>query len=304
LTNASGALTKTYRYDAFGNEANPVPTDPNPFRYAGEYLDLETNTYYLRARNYDPATSRMLSEDTHWNPGNMIYGDYPVRINERIDPLDLTAYTYVPDINAIKQSANLYVYCGNNPVMYVDRDGEIFMLVTGAAGAIIGGVSGGIYSYAKYGEVRWQNVAGGAAIGGAIGLTGGAAAAVITTGSATASTTLVGIGAAKIASGAATAGTAVATRVIGSYPEYVAKAKDVSARFFQVPTNIWNQMSSAEQWAANQKFLDRAINQGAHFVLESSKKVAEYGPYLQKEIEYLLEHGYKFVESGTKLIPK
>ncbi len=43
--------------------------------------------YYLNARMYDPATSRMLSEAPHWNPNNMIYGDNPVRINERIRPI-------------------------------------------------------------------------------------------------------------------------------------------------------------------------------------------------------------------------
>jgi YD repeat-containing protein len=39
LTDASGALTKTYRYDAFGNEASPVATDTNPFRYTGKHFD-------------------------------------------------------------------------------------------------------------------------------------------------------------------------------------------------------------------------------------------------------------------------
>jgi hypothetical protein len=85
------------------------------------------------------------------------------------------------------------------------------MLVTGAVGAVVGGVAGGIYSYAKYGEVRWQNVVGGAAIGGAIGLTGGAATAYIVAGSATASTgavlTGMGVVGASAAGGAGTAAT-------------------------------------------------------------------------------------------------
>jgi len=45
------------------------------------------------------------------------------------------------------------------------------------------------------GEVRWQNVALGAAIGGAIGLTGGAVAAKLTTGYALANTGVVAVGA-------------------------------------------------------------------------------------------------------------
>lgn len=51
--------------DAFGNEVNPSNEDSNPFRYCGEYYDVETGTYYLRARYYDPRIGRFLSEDTH-----------------------------------------------------------------------------------------------------------------------------------------------------------------------------------------------------------------------------------------------
>jgi len=58
LTNNTGSLIKTYDYDAFGNEKNPDPSDTNPFRYCGEYFDKETGTIYLRARYYDPATSK------------------------------------------------------------------------------------------------------------------------------------------------------------------------------------------------------------------------------------------------------
>jgi RHS repeat-associated protein len=61
LTNSSGTVTRTYAYDAFGNEKNPDPNDSNVFRYCGYYWDKETGTYYLRARYYDPAIGRFIS---------------------------------------------------------------------------------------------------------------------------------------------------------------------------------------------------------------------------------------------------
>ena len=89
LTDAEGAITKTYEYDAFGNEENPVSTDDNPFRYAGEYYDKETGTYYLRARYYDPVIGRFTQED-------------PAR-----------------------HSTNWYLYCYCNPVRYIDPSGNV-----------------------------------------------------------------------------------------------------------------------------------------------------------------------------------
>jgi RHS repeat-associated protein len=55
----------------------------NFFSYKGEYWDDETGTYYLRARYYDPVTSRWLSPDTHWNTSNMVYGDSPLALFNR-----------------------------------------------------------------------------------------------------------------------------------------------------------------------------------------------------------------------------
>ncbi len=53
----------------------------------------------------------------------MIYGDNPNKINEREDALGLKTYTYAPSISSIMQSGNLYVYCANNPISYLDFSG-------------------------------------------------------------------------------------------------------------------------------------------------------------------------------------
>lgn len=97
LTNNSGNVIKDYDYDAFGNEKNPDLNDTNVFRYCGEYFDKETGTYYLRARYYDPATSRMLSEDP------------------------------------IRAGLNWYSYCDNNPVLFCDPNGLEAAVVSGGA---------------------------------------------------------------------------------------------------------------------------------------------------------------------------
>ena len=90
---------------------------------------MSSGLIYLRNRYYDPATSRMLSEDTNWGPHNMIYGDNPNKDNP------------VPDINAIMQSANLYVYALNNPLRWIDPTGKA---VTGWDRQVMGGIPGRI----------------------------------------------------------------------------------------------------------------------------------------------------------------
>ena len=161
LTDEDGTVTRDYRYDAFGVEADKDSTDENPFRYCSEYLDLETNTYYLRNRNYNPTTGRFLSADAHWNVKNMIYGDSPAKWYERTpdekDPLDLNIYTYRPDINYISQSGNLYAYCMNNPTMYQDSSGNIAIAIPVVLGlqlladiAIIAIISHDLASEDKY----------------------------------------------------------------------------------------------------------------------------------------------------------
>ena len=110
LTDSTGAITKSYKYDAFGVEQNVDDADDNAFRYCGEYFDAETGTIYLRARYYDPAIGRFISRDS-------VTG-------ENTDPLSL----------------NLYTYCHNNPIIGTDPSGHALHLLIGAAvGALISG---------------------------------------------------------------------------------------------------------------------------------------------------------------------
>jgi len=120
----------------------------------------------------------------------MIYGDNPVKWNEREadpnDPLGLNTYTYVPDITAILQSGNRYVYGMNNPVMYIDQNGNFVITTTVlliAGGAALFGTIGsfiGNHIANQKGATGWEKVeyiAGGAAIGAVGGGTLGAVAA-------------------------------------------------------------------------------------------------------------------------------
>ena len=154
-------------------------TRNNQFRYCGEYFDQETDSYYLRARYYDPALGRFISEDTHWNTNNMIYGDNPVKINERENPYNpnnSVTFAYSPNINAVLQSGNLYDYCRNNPVSFVDLDGEIGILLTIAIGA-------GVGALISAGEINTaEDVASALAVGATCGIIGNAAAVVLNKG--------------------------------------------------------------------------------------------------------------------------
>ncbi|HPQ46693.1 MAG TPA: RHS repeat-associated core domain-containing protein [Clostridia bacterium] len=284
--------------------------------YSGEYFDKSSNTYYLRARYYNPVIGRFISEDTHWNPENSIYGDEPLVVNERQDPLGLNVYTYLPDMFAIHQSTNLYAYCGNNPLMFVDYSGKVFMFVTGAIGLVVGGIIGGVIA-ARNGENIWVGAGIGAAAGGLVGLTCGAAAGVVLAGSATATTAAVVSGATSIgytiAGGSLYAGGQMIVNnikkassnitVLGRYTDgYLDLADDINARVFNVSEGTWNSMTTAEQWAMNERFLNESIEMGHDFILATNAYNTGANSFFEAEINYLLNNGYKIVDEGWRLI--
>ena len=97
----------------------------------------------------------------------MIYGDNPQKINEREDALGLKTHSYAPQITAVMQSGNLYVYGVNNPVLYRDPNGNLVISALGwvLIGAGIGAtVSAAIdlgYQFCKgtsWNEVDWSCV--------------------------------------------------------------------------------------------------------------------------------------------------
>ena len=60
LTDASGNVVETPSYDSFGNNSGSTRTR---YTYTGRERDADTGLLYYRARFYDPAVGRFISED-------------------------------------------------------------------------------------------------------------------------------------------------------------------------------------------------------------------------------------------------
>jgi RHS repeat-associated protein len=64
LTNAAGAVTDTYDYDAFGNIIDSTGSTPNNYLYSGEQYDPDLGLYYNRARYLDVRVGRFWGMDS------------------------------------------------------------------------------------------------------------------------------------------------------------------------------------------------------------------------------------------------
>ena len=114
----SGTKVAEYAYDAWGNctilySASNTIVNNNPIRYRGYYYDRETGLYYLNARYYNPQWRRFISPDD----------------SSYLDP-------------ETPNGLNLYCYCNNDPVNYVDPSGHFGFGAVALIGAGVLGLIG------------------------------------------------------------------------------------------------------------------------------------------------------------------
>lgn len=93
------------------------------------------------------------------------------------------------------------------------------------------------------------------------------------------------------------------TTVLGKFPDYINLANEVGGKRFNIPTDIWNRMSKAEQWAANQKFLDRAIARGDDILLSNPvRNINDVTGAFRLELDYLMSNGFSLSADGARLV--
>ncbi len=87
ILNNNNEVVSTYDYDVFGNQTDNEVSEGTPYLYTGQEFDEETGLHNFQARFYDSVLMRFYA----------------------VDPEE--------------QFASPYLYCGNNPILYIDPDG-------------------------------------------------------------------------------------------------------------------------------------------------------------------------------------
>ena len=95
ITDNAGNIANAYIYNPYGSISKQTEIVRNSYKYTGEQFDPELQSYYLRARYYNPSTGRFISE----NPFEGIVKR----------PLSLNKYNYTEGnpINAINPSGKV-----------------------------------------------------------------------------------------------------------------------------------------------------------------------------------------------------
>ena len=148
IIDEGGVLQAEYVYSPWGEiiSAEGDLAEINPLRYRGYYYDSETGFYYLQSRYYDPENHRFINADS---------------------------YASTDSGDAI--ACNMFAYCGNNPVMRGDEDGEVWSkLVCMLVGAAVGALTSALATLTTGGSGRdvLKSAVVGAFAGGVIGFTG------------------------------------------------------------------------------------------------------------------------------------
>lgn len=103
MIDLSGTEVASYVYDAWGNikdtKGEPTIREINPIRYRGYVYDTETSLYYLQSHYYDPFAGRFLNADA-----------------------------YCDTMSGSPLSTNMFAYCENNPVNYLDPNGYVALV--------------------------------------------------------------------------------------------------------------------------------------------------------------------------------
>jgi RHS repeat-associated protein len=111
VTDDEGNVVYSAVHDPYGGVQQTWVNTFNPgWKFSGKEQDAESGLYYFGARYYDPGLYRFLSPDP-------------------VIPTDRALYN--------PQRWNLYGYCGNNPINFVDLDGRILVPVNNIADATI-----------------------------------------------------------------------------------------------------------------------------------------------------------------------
>lgn len=111
ITDASGILEQTLDYYPFGEVRinDKVTSFDEGKQYGGHYFDDDTDLNYMRARYYKGQTGRFLSQDNLFLAIGANTEQYGKNINVLL---------------ANPQELNAYSYALNNPLKYVDMDGN------------------------------------------------------------------------------------------------------------------------------------------------------------------------------------
>jgi len=107
ITDDVGTMLVGFEYEAYGSgyfisynaEKAALLAQINPLGYRGYVLDVGTQLYYLQSRYYDPELGRFINADVYASTGQDILGH------------------------------NMFAYCNNNPVIFLDEQGTKFRSV-------------------------------------------------------------------------------------------------------------------------------------------------------------------------------
>jgi RHS repeat-associated protein len=278
LTDPSGNVIEKYRYDAFGAPTfyNGSGTQISSTAYNNRFLFTGREyaaTYYS---TYVPTFKFYEYRARAYHPG---LGRFMSEDPKLFEPGDY----------------NLFRYCHNDPIDMTDPMG---LESPSWVQAIIPGKIEWDAAVANFQAGNY-----GTAAAAFTAMLGQQIAAVYTVGGSMRAQQ--SFQAARVATAEQQAGNKVAA-VIGKFsnsPNYLEVAEKIGAKKFNIPQHVWEKMSESQRWAANQKFLDRAIARGGDFILDKPiKDIGSVSGELRKELNYLGQRGYQLSGDGSRMI--